>query len=75
MALDNISEKNLDALFAATYQCLKDNHHELVEIVEALRTSADFKKSAEIQAYNNDEAQTPTDINNSKGLKSKFKLD
>ncbi|MEI6627917.1 MAG: patatin-like phospholipase family protein, partial [Alphaproteobacteria bacterium] len=46
MALDNISEENQDALFAATYQCLKDNHQELMEIVEGLNASADSKKSA-----------------------------
>ncbi len=46
MALDNISEENQDALFAATYQCIKDNNSEIMEIVEGLNASLDFKKSA-----------------------------
>jgi predicted acylesterase/phospholipase RssA len=46
MALDNISEENQDALFAATYQCLKNNHSELMEIVEGLNAASDYKKSA-----------------------------
>ena len=65
MKLDNISEGNLDALFAATCLCIKDNQQELKAIVDGLNASADSKKLSKMQACNNDK-ETPTELNNSK---------
>ena len=44
MKLDNKTESNLDALFAAAYRCLSDNKKEINSIVEALNIAAETRE-------------------------------
>jgi hypothetical protein len=47
MKLDNKTESNLDALFAAAHRCLSDNKKEINNIVEALNIAAETREPNE----------------------------
>jgi hypothetical protein len=43
MALDNISEENQDALFTASHHFLRENQHEVRQVIQSLNAAADAK--------------------------------